>query len=161
MASLSDERKLAVLSYSIERFGGSPTKENHNGDKGFQPNDQRDTDIKSFLKKKDPKNKYQQVAVLAYFLKKNSGTDEVNKEIIESANTQAGGRTIDDITATLNDAKLKYGFFGAGSGGKKILLAYGEDIVEALPDKEKVKELMKKNSGKSKRRSKKGKASKK
>lgn len=161
LADVPDERKTAVLSFVSQRFGGkdlggiSPA----NAGEGEMAAPHAD-DIKGFLKSKNPGNKYQQTAVLAYYLKKNSSEEQFGKESIETANQQAGGRTIDDITGTLNDAKSKYGFFGSGTGGKKILLAHGEDIVEALPDQEKVKALMKANASKSKRKTKKKKTKK-
>ncbi|MBP7006092.1 hypothetical protein KBB27_03150 [Patescibacteria group bacterium] len=161
LKDVPDERKTAVLSFVSQRFGGNdlgsaPASHGGGGEIVASPAD----NIKAFLKGKNPANKYQQTAVLAYYLKKNNSEEQFGKESIETANQQAGGRTIDDITGTLNDAKNKYGFFGAGAGGKKILLAYGEDVVEALPNQEKVKALMKANISKSKRKAKKKKAQK-
>ncbi len=151
LASFEEARKSAILNFVIQRVGIeiiAPKSEVSGGDSGPGVIDQ---EIKTFLKSKDPKSKYQQVAVLAYYLIKKKGQDGINKDMIEAANKEALGRTIDDISGTLNDAKTKYGFFGTGSGGKKILLAYGEDIVEALPDQEKVKSLTKKGNTKKRR----------
>ncbi len=150
---LEDTRKRAVLDFVSHRIGGVVVPLQASEQKNDQVSISGDEDIKTFLKTKDTQNKYQQVAVLAYYLIKKKGQEAVNKEMIEAANKEAGGRTIDDITGTLNDAKTKYEFFGTGSGGKKILLAYGEDVVEALPNQEKVKELAKKKPSR-KRRSK-------
>jgi len=159
LKDVPDERRLAVLSFVSERLGGKALAGGQTqGGAGGADDGHAHTpagNIKAFLKAKDPGNKYQQTAVLAYYLKKHGGEDQIGKESIESANKEAGGRTIDDITGTLNDAKSKYGYFGAGAGGKKILLAFGEDVVEALPDQEKVKVLRRANLGKSKRKSKK------
>lgn len=149
LESLEKSRKSAVLNFVIQRMDNVVDMTQHRIPS--ITTDVLNNDIKIFLKSKDPRNKYQQVAVLAYFLIKKRGEEGINKDMIEIANKEALGRTIDDISSTLNDAKNKYGFFGAGSGGKKILLAYGEDVVDALPDQEKVKKLAKKGKIKKRR----------
>lgn len=141
--NLSKERKLAVLKYVYERFTGPGVNLT-----SFLAGDQRlpsggKDDIKTFLKNKNPNTPYQQVAILARYLKQNRNIAEVNKKIIEEANLEALGRTIDDITGVLNDAKNKYHFFGSSADGKKVLLSHGEDVVDALPDQKKVAELIK------------------
>jgi hypothetical protein len=151
LGCLEDNRKIEVLEFIIRRISGTNLPQREISPRNSIGSQAVDLSIKDFLKQKNTENKYQQVAVLAYFLKKNKGEDFVNKEIIEAANLEAGGKTIDDITGTLNDAKSKYGFFGLANGGKKTLLAYGEDVVEALPDREKVKELRKKNHSRKRR----------
>ena len=149
LESLKDARKDAVLNFVMQRVG--VIVDTNKSKIPSVTTSVLNDDIKIFLKSKDPQNKYQQVAVLAYYLIKKRGESGVNKDMIEIANKDALGRTIDDISSTLNDAKNKYGFFGTGSGGKKILLAYGEDIVDALPDQEKVKKLAKKGKIKKRR----------
>lgn len=140
LGSLEETRKVAVLTYILQRLGGSVSS---NTLQAEEVNRSADTEgnIKSFLKAKNPQNPYQQVAVLAYFLKKRRDEESVNKKLIEAANDEAGGRTIDNITSVLNDAKKQYQYFGSGPGGKKKLLVFGEDVVDALPNQEKVKEL--------------------
>lgn len=143
IAKISRERKLALLKYIYERFS-SPESNSLDSEHGREEKlIGVEEDIKAFLKRKNPITPYQQVAVLAYHLKINSGVDEINKKIIDEANRKALGRTIDNVTWVLNDAKNKYHFFGSGTGGNKILLAYGEDVVNALPDQKEVAELIK------------------
>lgn len=156
--SLAIDRKVAILKYIYERIGGnerlsvlqSPGGINPLSVAGEQNFSDNDVDIKTFLRSKNPENKYQQLAVLAFYLRKYQDIQVVDKKIIEEANRRALGRTIDNISLALNDAKQKYNFFGTYSGGKKNLLAYGEDIVNALPDQQKVKELMKSVRGRKK-----------
>lgn len=152
IADIPDERKLAVLKFVHDRLGGRITTESQKLDSILAlESEGKESDIKTFLKNKKPVTPYQQVAVLAYFLKKNRSTESVNKKLIEDANKEALGRSIDDITGVLNDAKNKYQFFVSGSGGKKLLSAHGEDVVNALPEQAKVAQLMK-EFGKKKRR---------
>jgi hypothetical protein len=110
--------------------------------------------VKAFLKLKAPTNDYQKSAVLAYYLRRHEQIDEVNAKDIFEANKEALGRLIDNIPSVLNDAKRKYGYFTDGTGGKKRLSAFGEDIVEALPNQERVKELSKKSRKRKRRRKK-------
>jgi hypothetical protein len=154
--NIPEGRKLAVLKYVYERFAGSgdsPVSDSIAG--GQRAPSLGKNDIKTFLKGKNPQTPYQQVAVLAYYLKENRNITEVNKKIIEEANLEALGRTIDDVTGVLNDAKNKYHFFGSSAGGKKFLLVHGEDIVNALPDQKIVAELIRSSNKRRGRKNKK------
>lgn len=126
---VDEQRKLSVLRFVYERFSnggvdpqGLAELEKKNLLTNVQvPSSPADNkDIKIFLKQKDPQNPYQQVAVLAYYLKENKSIDEVNKKIMEDANKEARGRIIDDMTGVLNDAKSKYNFLGQDHPAKKF-----------------------------------------
>lgn len=101
--------------------------------------------IKDFVVKKQPTTLYERVACLAYYLEKAKGVTAFNAKDIEKANTDARQGKIDNPTSVLSDATRKYGFLAQAGGGKKTLAAKGEALVEALPDRERAKEALKKH----------------
>ena len=100
--------------------------------------------IKDFLVKKRPSTLYERVACLAYYLEKMSSITAFKAKDIEKASTDARHGKIDNVPSVLNDATSKYGFLSPCGRGKKELSAKGEAMVEALPDREKVKEVISK-----------------
>lgn len=97
--------------------------------------------IKQFIAAKRPENEYQRVACLAYYLAHASGTPRFKTKDITQANTDAAVSKLANPAARVNDATGKYGYLTAAGGGTKQLSAFGEQLVEALPDRDKVKQL--------------------
>jgi hypothetical protein len=112
--------------------------------------------IKDFIVKKQPATLYERVACLAYHLEKVSDLKSFKASDIAQANTDARASKIDNVAVVVNDATTKYGFLAAVGHGAKALAARGEAVVEALPDRDKVKEVLaKRKSGRSRGRRKK------
>lgn len=101
--------------------------------------------IKDFVARKRPTTLYERVACLVYYLEKTTGIMSFNAKDIVQANTDARQGKIDKPTGIINDATRQYGFLSPAGRGKKALAARGEALVDALPDREKVKEALKKH----------------
>jgi hypothetical protein len=97
--------------------------------------------IKQFIAQKHPENFYQRVACLAYYLAHAADMPHFKTKDISKANTDAAASKFSNATAFVNDATAKYGYLSAAGGGNKQISAFGEQVVEALPDREKVKQL--------------------
>lgn len=108
--------------------------------------------IKDFILYKNPKDGYQRLACLAYYLEKNKSIEEFKAQDLTKANTDAKQSKFSNISLYLSDATRKYGYFSPSSKGKKVLTTTGEAVVEALPDQEKVREVSKKYKVRTKKR---------
>jgi len=99
------------------------------------------TTIKQFIAAKRPENVYQRVACLAYYLAHTSAMPRFKTKDITQANTDAAVGKFSNASSFVNDATNKYGYLSAAGGGTKQISAFGEQVVEALPDRDKVKQL--------------------
>jgi len=97
--------------------------------------------IRQFIAQKRPANVYQRVACLAYHLTNSANTPHFKTKDISQANTDAASPRLSNAAAFVRDATSKYGYLSAAGKGSKQITVFGENIVEALPDQEKVKQL--------------------
>ena len=148
LSKLEDNNaRMRVINLICQKYEIQPTfqgvrKLTDDMEAGQQPNPPL-SDSKNFMNIKKPKNNYQRLACLAYFLQENKGINEFNSKILGEANTEARQTVIPDISVYLTDATAKYRFFTPTKKGKKLLTAIGEAVVKALPDQDKVKQLLK------------------
>lgn len=98
-------------------------------------------DPKSFVKAKDPQSETQRVACLAYYLANFRDTHAFKAADISKLNTEAKGPTFNVPRAVGNAANAKHRYLSTVGKGQKQITSHGEEIVEALPDIEKVKEV--------------------
>jgi hypothetical protein len=113
------------------------------------------TTIKQFIAQKRPENLYQRVACLAYYLAHALETPRFKTKDISQANTDAAVSKLSNAAAFVNDATSKYGYLSAAGSGAKQITAFGEQVVEALPDREKVKQLHLDNKSRGRKKAKK------
>lgn len=95
--------------------------------------------IAQFVGQKEPKNEYQRVAVLAYFLYHARGVKNFTLKEIKEANADARQPSFSNIHATVNKALTRYKFLTQGSGGQRGVYTIsfdGEKLVNALPSLE-------------------------
>lgn len=111
--------------------------------------------IKQFIKQKRPENLYQRVACLAYYLTHALQTAHFKTKDISKANTDAAVSKFSNAAVFVNDATNKYGYLSAAGRGNKQITAFGEEVVEALPDREKVKQLHDDNRSRGRKKAKK------
>ncbi len=143
----------ASQKYSIISMGSSTEKhQNGFGDQSQSSEIKKDMNIKDFVVSKKPKNGYQRLACLAYYLEKYKACKDFNAKDLEQANSDAKQTEISNIPAYLRDATTKYGFFSPTTKGKKSLTTCGEAVVKALPDQGKAKEAMKEHKMRKKRK---------
>ncbi|WP_146617652.1 hypothetical protein [Rhodoplanes serenus] len=112
---------------------------------------QRPTSAKHFLLDKKPKNAYQRVACLAYYLTHFSDTPQFKTEDITKANTDAAQPRLSNPSLAVSHATNTYNYLSPVGGGKKQLTALGEAVVDALPDLQKVKSLQSEHKPRRKR----------
>lgn len=100
---------------------------------------------KDFLKDKKPASDVQHIAVLAYYLTHYGDKDEFNTQDLMALNTTARGRRITNPTRAVDNATRSGGILipGTGSSRMKRLSTHGEEVVDALPDQDAVKALLK------------------
>lgn len=115
-------------------------------------------DLKSFVKAKNPQSETQRVACLAYYLANFRDTHAFKAADIAKLNTEAKGPAFNVPRAVSNAANAKHRYLSPVGKGQKQITSHGEEIVEALPDMEKVKEVEARKSarrGRPKKKSKK------
>ena len=125
------------------------------GHSARNPGQLANTTIKQFIAQKRPENLYQRVACLAYYLAHALETPHFKTKDISKANTDAAVSKFSNAAAFVNDATSKYGYLSAAGGGNKQITAFGEQVVEALPDRDKVKQLHDDNKSRGRRKTKK------
>ena len=96
--------------------------------------------LKEFMRKKDPKTDVQRIACLGYFLDKYRQMPVFKARDCRALNVEAAGPSM-NVARAVNNAAQQSGYLAAAGGGKKQITNVGEDVVDALPDQEKVKEV--------------------
>lgn len=106
---------------------------------------------KEFLRHKEPKTDVERAICLAYYLSHYKDVPSFRNADIARLNTEAAQRKFANTAYTVNNAAAT-GYFVAAPGGNRQLSSMGEQYVEALPDRQAARTLMKGRS--SRRRSK-------
>jgi hypothetical protein len=146
---LDEGARLFVLRTTMDRLGvndlprtGTQTLGKLGGDSsgsasGSLPDLARTTP-KEFVRIKQPMTDVQRIACLAYYLARARGIAGFKTLDLTKLNTEAAGVRFSNAAVATNNAILG-GFLAAAGGGKKQITALGEEIVDALPDQERVK----------------------
>jgi hypothetical protein len=118
--------------------------------------------VKEFLKQKAPTTELERLVCLAYYLTHSMNISSFMTKEIKKLNTEAHGMDFSNAAATATNAVRQSKFLSGASGGKKRITTRGEAVVEAMPDRAKVKEVLavSQRSGKRRRGPKKSKAAK-
>lgn len=106
----------------------------------FQFSEEEAPSAKAFLLSKSPETDVERVACIAYFLTHFRGTPHFKTRDITTINIESAHRRFSNPTLAVDNA-TKMGYLVPSVKGSKQLSAFGEQIVEALPDREAVKEL--------------------
>jgi hypothetical protein len=112
-----------------------------------EPDDERErrsaqtetTTPKKFMTDKRPRTDAERVTCLAYYLSHFRETPQFKTAEITATNVDAAQKPLSNPTVAVNDAANKYNFLAPAGSGRKQITARGEAVVEALPDREKVK----------------------
>jgi hypothetical protein len=101
---------------------------------------------KAYFDRKDPQSKMEELAVAARYREEMLGATSSGKEDLKAI-TKAARRNFDDnnFSRDVDNARRKAGFFTRGSGKKDVieLSYYGQEFVDALPDREAAKGVRK------------------
>jgi hypothetical protein len=106
--------------------------------------------LKDFMKSKDPKTDSQRITCLAYYLTKFRDTAHFKTKDLTAMNTESTWPKFSNPTVAVNNARRDKYLTPAGKGDKQ-LTNRGEELVEALPDQEKVRSLASANPARKKR----------
>ncbi len=98
--------------------------------------------VKEFIALKKPENYYERIACLAYYLEKNKGTESFKTADITKINQEARLDKLPNPALYVSDATVSYGYLSSIGGGKKALSIRGEALVNALPDRDRVIEVL-------------------
>ncbi len=103
-----------------------------------------DMSIDRFIRDKKPKDQYQRVAVIAYYLEHKENKKEFKNAEMATVNTKDARQSpIRNIADVITKAQNRHKFLTKGMGNATHQLStLGADVVEALPDQEKVKGLI-------------------
>jgi hypothetical protein len=101
-------------------------------------------------------NDVEQIACLAFYMTHNEKEPHFKTKDLTALNTEAAGRRLTNAARSVNNATHQSGFLASAGGGKKQITALGEDVVNALPNREAMKAVMEqaptRKRGKAKRR---------
>jgi hypothetical protein len=97
---------------------------------------------KQFLLEKQPKNDIERVACLAYYFTHYRNMPAFKTLDISQLNTEAAQPKFSNPSVPVDNARQR-GFLVVASGGKKQLGALGEQFVQALPNREAAKDILK------------------
>jgi hypothetical protein len=148
LQELDEEARGDVVSFALRQVGMASVSSGESKTVIQPPsnygNSSVDGSMDKFVKVKNPQNEYQRVAVIAYYLEHKQGKKEFKNAEMSLANTnEARQPKISNITDVVNKATLRYKFLTKGTGkATHQLSTHGSDVVEALPNHERVTELI-------------------
>lgn len=109
---------------------------------GYRPfSDREETPPKNFLSEKEPSTDVERVACLAYYLTHYRETPHFKTLDISKLNTEAAQQKFSNPTQAMKNTERR-GLLASVARGKKQLSATGEQFVEALPDIEAAKKVL-------------------
>jgi len=131
--------------------GGTPSAANPAAQPNALPGAASGMTPKQFLASKKPDNDYERVACLGYYLTNARTTPHFKTADISKIATEAAYKFSNPATS-VHHASVTYKFLAPAGGGKKQMTALGEAVVEAMPDREKVKAALAEHRPATKRR---------
>ena len=157
---LAQEDREDVINFALKQVGISQTSLSNTRAITGKDVSADCSGIDKFVSSKKPADQYQRVAVLAYYLQHCENIKEFKNKEIAEANLRAKQSKIGNMSDVVSKAETRYKFLTKGISGKtRQISTLGENIVETLPDQDKVKTIIE-SSKKGKRRKKSRKKSK-
>lgn len=142
LATFFDVRLNAISSWdkeaslpTIESVSAGEMLPKFSGHKSMSP--------KEFMLEKDPHTDVDRVVCLGYYLAHYLERPHFKTADISMLNTEAAQRKLSNAAYSVNHA-MQGGYFVAAPNGSKQLSVLGEQYIEALPDREAAKEVLKK-----------------
>ena len=169
LASLERDGQLFVMRSAANRLGldgseigigasGADAKKEvaQNGQKTS-----KDIPPKRFMDDKKPTKDVERVACLAYYLTYHRDQSHFKTADVTKMNTDAAQTAFSNTSVAVNNAEAAGYITKAGKRGEKQITAFGEKLVDAMPDTEEMKGVMAAESKRHARRRKNKKAAKK
>jgi hypothetical protein len=140
---LDEEGRRRALSYISDRLS-IPTGALGAGSIGGQatprvqdvPGDLKTMEPKAFLAAKNPQTDVERATVLAYYLTHARGERHFKTRDLTDLNTEAAGQRFSNTSVAVNNAIRQNGYLAPGPKGTRQITARGDEVVEALPDRE-------------------------
>lgn len=129
---------------SVSPSTGHPPKHRDPVFSGHEP-----ISAKDFLRQKEPKTDVERAMCLAYYLAHYKDIPSFKTSDIAKLNTEAAQRKFANTAYTVNNAATT-GYFVAAPGGSRQLSSMGEQYVEALPDRQAARSMMKEKANRRK-----------
>jgi len=109
-----------------------------------------DVSPKAFMALKDPQKTVERMSCLAYYLTHYRNTPHFSNADIEKLNREAAGPSINAYRDL--DSTSRSGYLASAENRKRQITSRGDELVNALPDREAVKALYAKRGPQRKRR---------
>ena len=103
---------------------------------------------RQFLKEKIPTTDLERYICIAYYLAKHMNTHTFSTRDVTKLNGEAGGANFSNAAATAMNATRQSKMLSNAGNGKKRLTIRGEQLVDALPDRQNVAQIIKSKGGK-------------
>lgn len=116
---------------------------------------------KQFIAKKKPNSESQQIACLAYYLTYFRDQSHFKTADLTALNIESAARKISNASRASDSAVWQYNYLAQAGKGNRQITPFGEEIVNALPDIEKVRQLTAENKSPRRKTAKKTKSKKK
>lgn len=155
LSPLDNEARLRIINSVKALYGlnGRPqpvSESGHSkpsgGNNGRDPvfSNHKDIDAKTFITRKKPKTNVERIACLAYYLAHYQGIRHFKTINITELNTEAAQNEISNTAGTIINA-LQGGYLAPATKGFKKISAFGEQYVDALPDRQSARSIMAKS----------------
>jgi hypothetical protein len=93
---------------------------------------------KAFMAGKRPRTDMERITCLAYYLTHNRSASAFKTKDLTDLSIEAAQQKLSNPSATARNA-VEHGFLALAGGGRKQITPRGEAVVDALPDRDKVK----------------------
>lgn len=98
---------------------------------------------KQFMADKNPMTNMERVTCLGYYLTHHKSTPKFKTKNLTDLNREAAQPVLSNASFAARNAANR-GYLAPAGGGFKLITTLGEDLVKALPDREKLQALLKK-----------------
>lgn len=151
LKNIPEERRVAIINYVVDRMGIQSININRGISTNFSPQtlspnaEMSVSSVEEFIRVKNPVNNYHLIACLGYYLEKFEKIPEFGAKEITDAISRARRPPMSNVSRDIKNTQHQYQFITAGriEKRKKMLTVYGNQVVEALPDQEKAKNIVK------------------
>jgi hypothetical protein len=107
---------------------------------------------RDFVAAKNPMNEQERLTCLAYYLYKYKKMEKFSAKELKDLNSEAAQPRFNNASYIARDA-VNTGYLAAVGGGKKTLSPVGERVVDAMPNREKIAEVLQKYAKKARKKS--------
>ena len=142
---LSEAQRKFAVSMILSRLGMASAPAVAGVDPPFRPAASHGTNHaapKDFLKQKNPQTDLERLVCLAYYLSNNRDTPQFTTRDITKINAEAGGQDFANAATTARNGVAQSKWLSKAGGGKKRITNLGEAVVDALPDRDKLKQTL-------------------